>query len=77
MSRIISVGTVGDKIAGLIAGHLTNRLECEGELQWIEVMEDYRRIGIASGIFKLLADWLNQQQCLKICIDVGPKNTKA
>ncbi len=77
MQRDIFVATDGDKIVGFIAGHLTKRLGCEGELEWLDVAEDYRRMGIASELLKLLADWFVQQNCFRICVDVDPKNMKA
>jgi GNAT superfamily N-acetyltransferase len=33
---------------GYVAGHLTRRYECDGELQWIDVRPEHRRIGFAT-----------------------------
>jgi len=74
MPREIFVATEGDKIVGFIAGHLTQRLGCEGELQWIDVINDYRRMGIASSLLTLLAEWFVQQNYFKICVDVDSQN---
>src|SRR5579862_6352271 len=41
-SRIAFVCADGERIAGLIAGHLTRRHGCGGELEWISVRPEYR-----------------------------------
>src|SRR5580698_8895638 len=56
-SRIMYVATENEIVIGFIAGHLTRRFECEGELEWIDVCNAYRRKGIASEMLKLLATW--------------------
>ncbi|MGH7752666.1 MAG: GNAT family N-acetyltransferase [Gemmatimonadales bacterium] len=42
------MATDGDRPIGYVAGHLTRRFDCEGELQWIYVVPDRRRSGVAS-----------------------------
>ena len=69
--RIIYVALDGSSIIGFIAGHLTRRLECEGELEWIDVAEGYRRAGIASELVRVLAKWFIRQSVHKICVDPG------
>ena len=49
--RIAYVALEGDHVVGLIAGHLTRRHGCKGELQWISVKPEYRRQGVASSCF--------------------------
>ncbi|HEY0433326.1 MAG TPA: GNAT family N-acetyltransferase, partial [Chitinophagaceae bacterium] len=46
--RILYVASIEEQIVGFIAGHLTKRHACAGELQWIDVLEHHRRSGIAS-----------------------------
>lgn len=58
-------------IIGFIAGHLTERFNCNGELEWINVIPAYRRSGIAFELLCLLASWFIEQKALKICVDVG------
>jgi hypothetical protein len=36
--RIIYVAVDGKKVIGFVAGHLTTRHNCNGELQWINVI---------------------------------------
>lgn len=74
--RIIYVATEGDRIIGFAAGHLTRRYACEGELQWINVIEEYQRSGIATVLVRLLADWFVEQQAYKICIDPGNETAR-
>jgi hypothetical protein len=44
--RIIYVASDKNRIIGFIAGHLTRRYECDGELEWIDVDVEYRRSGV-------------------------------
>jgi GNAT superfamily N-acetyltransferase len=69
--RIIYVALADAKIIGFIAGHLTRRYDCEGELQWVNVIEEYSRTGIASQLVKLLFNWFIEQNAHKICVDPG------
>jgi GNAT superfamily N-acetyltransferase len=69
--RIIYVACADRSIIGFIAGHLTHRYNCDGELQWINVIEDYTRRGIASKLIQILANWFVKQDAYKICVDPG------
>jgi ribosomal protein S18 acetylase RimI-like enzyme len=60
-----------------IAGHLTRRYACDGELQWIYVIPKRRGSGIASELLRLLAAWFAEQKASRICVDVDPANTTA
>lgn len=75
--RIVFIATDGDKAVGFIAGHLTRRFNCEGELQWIDVMPEYRRTGVAAALLRLLAEWFVQQHALRVCVNAEPGNTAA
>jgi ribosomal protein S18 acetylase RimI-like enzyme len=72
--RIMYAVEDGGAIIGFIAGHLTTRYHCHGELQWIDVIPEYRRKGAASGLLKLLASWFVERSARKICVDVDPAN---
>jgi ribosomal protein S18 acetylase RimI-like enzyme len=74
LPRVAYVATKQNTIIGFIAGHLTLRFECEGELQWINVTEKYRREGIASELLRLLVKWFIEQKATTICVDVGSEN---
>jgi ribosomal protein S18 acetylase RimI-like enzyme len=74
--RVIYVAVDGDSIIGFVAGHVTTRHACEGELQWIDVMEEYRRRGIASELVSILAKWFAAREVGKICIDPGNETAR-
>ncbi|HEX6747781.1 MAG TPA: GNAT family N-acetyltransferase [Longimicrobium sp.] len=69
--RVLWMAEAEDAPAGYIAGHLTRRLGCQGELQWIYVVPDYRRAGVGSRLLALLAAWFVEHGARRICVDVG------
>ncbi|HNR09101.1 MAG TPA: GNAT family N-acetyltransferase [Saprospiraceae bacterium] len=69
--RVIYLALDGNKVVGFVAGHLTRRLNCDGELQWIDTVDTYRKKGIASNLIGVLAKWFIGQQAYKICVDPG------
>ena len=75
--RVSYVSYEGDSLAGFIAGHLTRRYSCDGELEWINVIPERRGSGIASELLRLLAAWFVVQKALRICVDVQPTNAAA
>jgi ribosomal protein S18 acetylase RimI-like enzyme len=76
LPRVAFVAMDGGKAVGFIAGHLTTRLGCEGELEWIDVMPEYRRKGIARELTCLLAAWFTGRSAKKICVDPGNDSTR-
>ena len=74
--RMIFVAAEEEKIIGFIAGHLTNRFECQGELQWINVIESYQGKGIASKLLQIMAKWFVQHRANSVCVNVEPDNAK-
>ena len=76
-ARIIYVAEEADALLGYIAGHLTTRLACQGELQWIYVTPERRRGGIALALMPFLAAWFQQQQASRVCVNVAQWNTPA
>jgi len=76
-ARMVYVAMGGDTLVGFIAGHLTRRYECDGELQWINVAAERRGSGIAPELLRRLAAWFVGRKALKICVDVQPSNTVA
>jgi ribosomal protein S18 acetylase RimI-like enzyme len=77
MPRVLYVALEGDAPVGFIAGHLTRRYACEGELQWISVIPEHRGSGVASNLLRLLAAWFAEQNASRICVDVDPANRRA
>jgi ribosomal protein S18 acetylase RimI-like enzyme len=75
--RVIYVATEADSLAGFIAGHLTRRYKCDGELEWIDVISEHRRSGVASELLRRLAAWFVEQKASRVCVDVQPANIAA
>jgi GNAT superfamily N-acetyltransferase len=75
--RVVFVASIYNEIIGFIAGHLTHRYNCDGELQWINVVHEYRGKGVSTGLLLVLAKWFITQNALTVCIDVDPENTTA
>jgi GNAT superfamily N-acetyltransferase len=75
--RVSFVGVEGNRLIGLIAGHLTHRFGCDGELEWISVRPEYRKRGVAGELFGLLRTWFLEQDARYICVDVEPSNEVA
>lgn len=62
-------------VVGFVAGHLTRRYGCEGELEWINVIAERRGSGVASELLRRLAGWFVEQKAFRVCVDVDPSNT--
>jgi ribosomal protein S18 acetylase RimI-like enzyme len=77
MPRVIYVALENDSVVGYVAGHLTRRYECDGELQWIYVVEEHRRRRVGSELVRLLAAWFATQNASQVCVNVAPANAGA
>jgi ribosomal protein S18 acetylase RimI-like enzyme len=75
--RVAYVAEEGGAIVGLIAGHLTTRFGCDGELQWIRVAPERRGSGIADRLLHHLAAWFAAAGARRVCVDVDPANARA
>jgi|SRR5580658_3235550 ribosomal protein S18 acetylase RimI-like enzyme len=76
-TRVIIVAEQDDEIIGFIAGHLTRRFHCQGELQWINVSAALRRQGVATELLRELAGWFAAHNAHHICVDAKPRNADA
>jgi ribosomal protein S18 acetylase RimI-like enzyme len=72
--RTVIVAKTGSTIVGFIAGHLTRRYNCDGELEWINVLPEYRGKGISAELLRNLWDWFLENDAYKICVNVAPDN---
>jgi ribosomal protein S18 acetylase RimI-like enzyme len=77
MPRVIYVASEGGFLVGFIAGHLTRRHACDGELEWINVIPERRGSVIASELLGRLAGWFVEHNASRICVDVDPNNIRA
>ena len=76
-ARIAYVALVAGRVVGYVAGHLTRRYECEGEVQYLFVDPSHRRVGVASQLLRELAGWFTERGAARICVDVEPGNASA
>jgi ribosomal protein S18 acetylase RimI-like enzyme len=76
-SRHCLVAAEDTKLVGFVAGHLTRRHDCMGEVQWLNVALEWRRQGLASVLLRALARWFASQNALRVCVDVEPANSVA
>lgn len=76
-SRIVYVAMDGEIVAGFIAGHLTRRFGCDGELEWINVGATHQGTGIADRLLRELAAWFVRQNTFYICVNCAPDNAVA
>lgn len=67
----------GKLIVGFVAGHLTRRFRCDGEVQWISVRPSHRNRGIAIYLLRLMSEWFVSQNARRICVNVDPANDAA
>jgi GNAT superfamily N-acetyltransferase len=75
--RAVFVALDGETIVGFVAGHRTLRHACSGELQWIDVVEERQRQGIASLLLAAMAAWFVEQNAMRVCVNVDPANAVA
>lgn len=75
--RVSFVALEGEWVVGLVAGHLTPRFGCDGELEWISVRAEYRGRGIATELLRRLSKWFIGNNARLVCVDVEPSNRAA
>ncbi len=64
-------------ILGFVAGHLTRRFGCDGEVQWIDVDQGRRGAGIGYGLMAQMGTWFVSANAGRICVNVDPNNIAA
>jgi GNAT superfamily N-acetyltransferase len=75
--RVAFLAEVEDELIGYIAGHLTTRFGCQGELQWILVAPEGRGGPAAAELLTRLAGWFASRKSLRVCVNVEPDNERA
>lgn len=75
--RVSFVALEDERVVGLIAGHLTRRFSCDGELEWISVLAECRGRGIAAELLRRLSEWFIANSARFVCVDVEPSNLVA
>lgn len=74
--RVIFVAEANGIVA-FIAGHLTTRLGCDGELQWLLASPELRGTGVSDALWGLLKAWFLRQGASSVCVNVEPDNVHA
>lgn len=69
--RVALLAEHGHDVVGYIAGHLTERHGCHGEIQYLYVAPDSRRIGVASELLQSLAVWFIEHNATKLCVNAN------
>lgn len=62
------VAEANGEVVGYIAGHLTTRHGCDGEVQYLYVAPAHRRHGVAFALLQHLAKWFEAHDARKICV---------
>lgn len=75
--RLVLAAKRGQSLVGYTAGHLSRRFDCEGELQWLYVVESARRQRIGAALVSCLAEWFAVQGVSRVCVNVDPNNGTA
>jgi ribosomal protein S18 acetylase RimI-like enzyme len=75
--RVAYVSIQDNTLNGFIAGHLTTRFGCQGELQWILVDPGYCGSSVASELLMRMAEWFTQNATTRVCVNVEPENVRA
>jgi GNAT superfamily N-acetyltransferase len=69
--RVGYVATIDDAVVGYVAGHLTTRNDCAGEIQLLFVSPACRRKGIGTMLLGLLAAWFKKQDARRVCVPIA------
>ena len=75
--RVAIVAESGGALLGFVAGHLTTRFGCSGELQWVLVDPGHRGGPVASGLMTRIAEWFVANNSPRVCVNVEPGNVRA
>jgi ribosomal protein S18 acetylase RimI-like enzyme len=74
--RTMWIATEAGEPVGYVAGHLTRRFGCDGELQWIYVVPEHRGGEVAPELLRLLAAWFVERRALRVCVNVGDERAR-
>jgi ribosomal protein S18 acetylase RimI-like enzyme len=76
-TRTAFAATDDKQFVAFIAGHLTTRFACDGELQWLLVAPEARGGRTATLLWTHLQDWFVSQGARRVCVNVEPDNLRA
>ncbi|MEI9815355.1 MAG: GNAT family N-acetyltransferase [Acidobacteriota bacterium] len=67
----------GTQVIGYVAGHMTTRHDCAGEVQYLFVSPPFRRQGIATLLLRLMSDWFHAHALARVCVCVDAESPAA
>ena len=73
-ARSVIVAEHLDRIIGFVAGHVSTRMGCEAELQWMFVLPRWQRQGVGAQLLRLMAAWFTKQESTHVIVDAPPAN---
>lgn len=76
LPRVMWMAEVAQSPVGYVAGHLTRRFGCDGELQWIYVVREHRAGHVAKELLCHLASWFVEHKAVQVCVDVGDERAR-
>jgi GNAT superfamily N-acetyltransferase len=76
-TREVFVAVDDGLVVGFVAGHQTRRFDCDGELQWINVVKHKRGAGVGDKLITRMGAWFIQHKAKRICVNVAPENINA
>lgn len=77
MPRTGYIAMAGGPLVGYIAGHLTTRHACAGEVQYLYVSPEFRRRGIATALITMLAAWFTDNAAARVCVCLDTESASA
>ena len=72
--RTVLVAVQEEQIVGFVAGHLSTRMGCTAELQWMFVLPRWQRQGIGARLLWPLRQWFQGHGSTKVIVDASPEN---
>jgi ribosomal protein S18 acetylase RimI-like enzyme len=76
-ARVAFLAEFDGAAVGYIAGHLTTRFGCGGELQWLLVSPARRGGPAATMLLRRLAGWFARHGAPRVCVNVASDNSRA
>lgn len=78
LPRIGYVAVMDQRVVGYIAGHLTTRHGCAGEVQYLFVEPAARRKAVATRLLRLMASWFVEHGARRVfvCLDADSPSAR-
>ena len=77
LPRVAYVALIEDRVIGYIGGHRTERFGYDGEVQYLYVVPEHRRSGVATGLLRMLTEWFRKKGIERVCVNVNVESPGA